>query len=253
MGRGAPIASYSGNVAFRALLHQRKSDYASTRSRRAKQAIAKEVYAEMEQRNGRFLQRLPLTKKESLSSEAGPQVWHVIDQRVALQKIQQTLRKKVKPVTSSPQESPPMLLPALIVPSPSPSVRPVRLSASSGLSFTSTQRSTADGSNGCNRGHYEPCVGLDSRAVINDLQTESFVAPPPIPIATKHRTGNTALGMPLSQGKDNRNHRVGNQGDFLTMLQDEMTTLCCKRQKISRQHHQLKVQYQIVIVQTTIS
>lgn len=58
MGRGAPIAYFEGNIKFRELVKPRRADYSTATSQRRKHEIAMQIYAEVEQRNARFLQKV---------------------------------------------------------------------------------------------------------------------------------------------------------------------------------------------------
>jgi hypothetical protein len=93
MGRGAPVANYAGNVLFQQLVSTRKFEYSKAGQHAAKQVIARQVYAKICQRGGRFLSKLaPVTV--SVTKTTVHNHWYVADKQVALEKVKQALRNK---------------------------------------------------------------------------------------------------------------------------------------------------------------
>jgi hypothetical protein len=101
MGRGAPVANYAGNVLFRQLVSTRKLDYGMAGRHAAKQVIARQVYAEIGKREGRFLSKLA---PGTVTKTTAHNHWYVANEEVALEKVKQALRGKhdfVEPPTAA--------------------------------------------------------------------------------------------------------------------------------------------------------
>jgi hypothetical protein len=102
-GRGAPNIFYIGNLRFRDIVSQRKSDFMGTGRHHVKQEIAQQVFRQIEQSNGRFLRKIK-TKDEArkLGHPEGTAGWVVVDKEAAMRKVKQALREEE---TKQPVES----------------------------------------------------------------------------------------------------------------------------------------------------
>jgi hypothetical protein len=98
LGRGTPIARMEGNVRFRALCATCRGDYLGTGRNRIKHVVAKEVHAELQRRNARFLRKATPEEVKELGVPNGvvaaaAAVWVILSDNDALEKIKQTLRE----------------------------------------------------------------------------------------------------------------------------------------------------------------
>jgi hypothetical protein len=95
LGRGAPNAYYEGNVRFRRLVQTRREEYLSTARHPQKQEIAREIFNQVAEGQGRFLMEIkPARETKALGVPAGKKAWRVADKSIALEKIKQTLRER---------------------------------------------------------------------------------------------------------------------------------------------------------------
>ena len=79
MGRGSPSSEYSGNLAFRQLVIDRRQDYLRCTRRNQKHGIAMEIIQAVIDRGGRFLQRITtLEEAEKLGVPPRVQAWRVL-------------------------------------------------------------------------------------------------------------------------------------------------------------------------------
>jgi hypothetical protein len=113
LGRGAPYCNYEGNAKFRELIQQRQHEYTSVARRRRKQAIAREILAEIERRKGRFLRKVESKHEEQqLGVPEDVTAWVEADEDVALEKIKQALRhcdsSRIRSITTT-VAAPPIL------------------------------------------------------------------------------------------------------------------------------------------------
>lgn len=94
MGRGAPSTDHAGNVFFRELVKERRSDYVNAKRRKDKQVIANEIINAARQRGSRFLERVETfrrTNKEGLTTKVT--IWQPVnDQKTLLVKVKQLMR-----------------------------------------------------------------------------------------------------------------------------------------------------------------
>lgn len=94
MGRGAPSTDYSGNLRFRELVKERRSDYVNARRRKDKQGVAGEIIATIKIRGGRFLERIETYRKTNDAGECKKQtIWQPVEDRKSLLvKVKQLMR-----------------------------------------------------------------------------------------------------------------------------------------------------------------
>jgi hypothetical protein len=96
LGRGSPTINYAGNVAFRLLIKQRKAEYGASGQHKTKDRVAREIFALIQDKGGRFLRRIDTVELEQLGplSSTNQKVWVTVYDDVALEKIKQALRDK---------------------------------------------------------------------------------------------------------------------------------------------------------------
>jgi hypothetical protein len=104
LGRGAPIINYEGNVRFRELVQTHKADYIGTGRHQTKDVIARQIVAEIGNRNGRFLRRIASSEQaQILGVPDGTTAWLVAHETVAIEKVKQALRDKDPAKTMGPE------------------------------------------------------------------------------------------------------------------------------------------------------
>ena len=95
LGRGAGSSQYIGNQKFRDLVEERKEEYSSSASRMPKAKIAEEILDHVQSLGGRFLQ---LDENQgAIDNMVEEGIWHVVDDKAALEKCKQALRQKRMP------------------------------------------------------------------------------------------------------------------------------------------------------------
>jgi site-specific DNA-cytosine methylase len=96
LGRGSPTINYVGNVAFRLLIKQRKAEYGASGQHKTKDRVAREIFALIQDKGGRFLRRIDTIELEQLGplSSTNQKVWVAVYDDVALEKVKQALRDK---------------------------------------------------------------------------------------------------------------------------------------------------------------
>ena len=94
MGRGASSSEYSGNLRLRDLVIQRRADYCSRSRRKEKHGIAMEIIQTINDRGGRFLQRITTIEEASaLGIPPRTQAWKVVEASAPLfLKVKQLMR-----------------------------------------------------------------------------------------------------------------------------------------------------------------
>ena len=91
-GRGSGPNDHAGNVAFRALVSERKGEYLTV-TRAVKLRIATEIVAVIRGRGGRFLKKLSAAQVEEAGLEKGTAVYELADEGTVLEKAKQSLRQ----------------------------------------------------------------------------------------------------------------------------------------------------------------
>jgi hypothetical protein len=95
MGRGAGMIHNMGNVRFRELVATRKEEYVRAERNHKKQAIAKQILAEIVRRNGRFVRKVEKPEEaKALGIPEGTQAWVLANSDAVLEKVKQALRDK---------------------------------------------------------------------------------------------------------------------------------------------------------------
>lgn len=98
LGRGGTMVHSKGNLRFRALVRGRKEEYNNACRRNTKDSIAKEIFDVItKQREGRFLRKIESQVEASgpgITDEVGDNVWVIVEDEVAWEKVKQALRKK---------------------------------------------------------------------------------------------------------------------------------------------------------------
>ena len=94
MGRGKPIITNEGNKRFRCLVRERKDEYSSTSRTHIKEAIARAIITEVSNRKGHFLELVQRAEASAAGFGEKSKVWKVVNVKVALNKVKQSLRDK---------------------------------------------------------------------------------------------------------------------------------------------------------------
>jgi len=94
MGRGSPSAEYSGNLRFRQLVIDRREEYLHSTKRNEKHRIAMDIIDTINERGGRFLQRITtMEEAERLHVPPRTQAWKMVEKGSALYvKVKQLMR-----------------------------------------------------------------------------------------------------------------------------------------------------------------
>jgi hypothetical protein len=93
-GRGSGPNDHEGNVNFRHLVAERKSEYMATNHRLTKAKIAREVIDSVMHENGRFLKKVEVGDAESLGLPPGVvDAWIEVDDDTVMEKAKQALRQ----------------------------------------------------------------------------------------------------------------------------------------------------------------
>jgi hypothetical protein len=119
LGRGRPAVRYEGNIRFRKLVQNRKSQYRATGRNIIKDSIARELINTIKAREGRFLRKIESSvESEELGVPRGVQAWVHVDENAVLQKVKQAFRDEQRAEAdneggASPSSSrrPPLRLP----------------------------------------------------------------------------------------------------------------------------------------------
>jgi len=93
-GRGSGPNDHEGNILFRSLVKQRKSEYMATNHRQTKARIAQEIVDNIRAKNGRFLKKADAKDMNRLNIPEGVEAWCRVDERTILEKAKQALRQK---------------------------------------------------------------------------------------------------------------------------------------------------------------
>jgi hypothetical protein len=92
-GRGAASDRNEGNIRFRALVAQRRTEYLAATQKEAKARIAQEIIDAVHEVGGRFVRKVDsVSEAESLGIPLGMQAWLPIGEAAVLEKVKQALR-----------------------------------------------------------------------------------------------------------------------------------------------------------------
>jgi hypothetical protein len=108
-GRGSGPNDHEGNIRFRSLVQERKTEYMATNHRQTKSKIARDILGIVLQKNGRFLKKVEAAEAKRLGTPKGVDAWISVDEETVMEKAKQALRQqrdKGKPDARSPNTSP---------------------------------------------------------------------------------------------------------------------------------------------------
>lgn len=94
MGRGSPTINYEGNVAFRAIVKDRKAEYTASGQHKTKDRVSREIFHLIIDKGGRFLRRVDPAELKQMSMASDAKAWVQVREEVALEKVKQALRDK---------------------------------------------------------------------------------------------------------------------------------------------------------------
>jgi hypothetical protein len=112
VGRGSGPNDHEGNILFRSLVRNRKSEYMATNHRQTKTKIAREIIDIVLAQNGRFMKKIDPSEAKELGIPKGVDAYHPVDERTIMEKTKQALRQKLEkeggdsPDHPSPETSP---------------------------------------------------------------------------------------------------------------------------------------------------
>lgn len=111
VGRGVNIASFPGNVQYRALIALHKKTYSSTGRHRRKQEVAVQVLRSLKKRGARCLRQATESEKVGWNIPVGVDAWVILRNYTAqlLIKIKQALREFDNRKASTQSPSPPFV------------------------------------------------------------------------------------------------------------------------------------------------
>jgi hypothetical protein len=149
LGRGSPHAYYAGNISFRELVDTRKTEYNGTGRHDRKQAIALEIYQEVQNgRHGRFLTLVTdinVARRHGVPD--GTKAWTLAKPAVAMEKIKQALREK-------PSDSAVSTLPVVVASSVDSAKVAVKSNGATPLTTTTVPKvATTDSGSDMNHSH----------------------------------------------------------------------------------------------------
>ena len=109
-GRGSGPNDHEGNIRFRQLVAERKSEYMATSHRVTKATIAKEIVNQVFAANGRFMKKVEPCDLKDLGLPEDSDVWEIVGDDTLMEKAKQALRQnnqKGKDHSISPMRSGP--------------------------------------------------------------------------------------------------------------------------------------------------
>jgi hypothetical protein len=112
IGRGSGPNDHEGNILFRSLVRDRKSEYMATNHRQTKTKIAREVIDTVLAQNGRFMKKIDPAEAKKLGIPKGVDAWCPVNKMTVMEKAKQALRQKAEkgggglPDRPSPEASP---------------------------------------------------------------------------------------------------------------------------------------------------
>eukprot|EP00522_Entomoneis_paludosa_P013712 CAMPEP_0172442632 /NCGR_PEP_ID=MMETSP1065-20121228/3031_1 /TAXON_ID=265537 /ORGANISM="Amphiprora paludosa, Strain CCMP125" /LENGTH=456 /DNA_ID=CAMNT_0013192573 /DNA_START=207 /DNA_END=1580 /DNA_ORIENTATION=- len=92
-GRGSGPNDHEGNVRFRKLVAERKSEYMATNHRMTKAKIAREIVDAVFIQNGRFLKKIEAEDARIIGLPDGVEAWTGVDDDTIMEKAKQALRQ----------------------------------------------------------------------------------------------------------------------------------------------------------------
>mmetsp|Transcript_4118 Transcript_4118/g.6061 ORF Transcript_4118/g.6061 Transcript_4118/m.6061 type:complete len:434 (+) Transcript_4118:234-1535(+) len=101
-GRGSGPNDHEGNIRFRALVSERKTEYMATSHRQTKAKIAREIVNQVIEKGGRFLKKVEPTEAKRMGVSKGVDAWCTVDDDTIMEKAKQALRQqrdKAKPAS----------------------------------------------------------------------------------------------------------------------------------------------------------
>lgn len=110
-GRGSGPNDHEGNIRFRRLVAERKSEYMATSHRLTKATIAKEIVDQVFAANGRFMKKLEPSELKELGLPEASDVWEIVGDDTVMEKAKQALRQNsqrskessISPIRSTPR------------------------------------------------------------------------------------------------------------------------------------------------------
>lgn len=92
-GRGSGPNDHEGNICFRQLVAERKSEYMATSHRVTKATIAKEIVDQVFAANGRFMKKVEPSELKELGLPEESDVWEIVGDDTLMEKTKQALRQ----------------------------------------------------------------------------------------------------------------------------------------------------------------
>jgi hypothetical protein len=92
-GRGSGPNDHEGNIRFRQLVAERKSEYMATSHRVTKATIAKEIVDQVFAANGRFMKKVEPSELKAMGLSEESDVWEIVGDDTVMEKAKQALRQ----------------------------------------------------------------------------------------------------------------------------------------------------------------
>jgi hypothetical protein len=92
-GRGSGPNDHEGNIRFRQLVAERKSEYMATSHRVTKATIAKEIVDQVFAANGRFMKKVEPSELKEMGLPEESDVWEIVGDDTVMEKAKQALRQ----------------------------------------------------------------------------------------------------------------------------------------------------------------
>jgi hypothetical protein len=126
LGRGSGPNDHEGNIRFRQLVAERKSEYMATNHRLTKAKIAQEIVDQVYANGGRFLRKLENDEMVRFEVPDGVDVWALATEDTIMEKAKQALRQNTNKTKLGLSDDPMQKLsPRRLSPNPSKSKSPV--------------------------------------------------------------------------------------------------------------------------------
>jgi hypothetical protein len=94
LGRGSGSYDHEGNVMFRDLVRDRKSEYTDAKNRKTKNKIAREIVEAVLAKTGRFLKQIDPEEAKKLGIPNDVDAWCPVDEKTSTKKAMHALRKR---------------------------------------------------------------------------------------------------------------------------------------------------------------
>jgi len=175
-GRGSGPNDHEGNIKFRDLVSQRKTEYMATNHRQTKAKIAKAIVDTVFNSNGRFLKKLENAELLKLGFQTGMDVYSIVDDDTVMEKAKQALRQNRDKNSASGSVSVAKNAKEAVaavhnsMPPPKPPVAPNSYGAAANLDFSPEPiplNSSGGGHHGHHPHHGVPPVPAFSGGVVN--------------------------------------------------------------------------------------